>query len=81
MRDARSQRALLNGTLAVTASYIAGETPRISAVLSRQRLTRRRTASPPTFGTVFVLGTGGAAAMSALVILSTLGPRDDRKSS
>ena len=63
-------RALLIGTLAVTASYIAVNAAYL-AVLSPAALASSNRAAADFADRV--MGSGGAAAMSALVVLSTLG--------
>jgi basic amino acid/polyamine antiporter, APA family len=63
-------RALLIGTLAVTASYIAVNAAYLAVLSPAAVAASNRVAADFADR---VLGTGGAAAMSALVILSTLG--------
>ena len=63
-------RALLIGTLAVTASYIAVNAAYLAVLSPAAVAASDRVAADFADR---VLGTGGAAAMSALVILSTLG--------
>ena len=63
-------RALLIGTLAVTASYIAVNAAYLAVLSPAAVASSNRVAAD--FGDI-VLGNGGAAAMSALVVLSTLG--------
>ena len=63
-------RALLIGTLAVTASYIAVNAAYLAVLRPAAVAASNRVAADFADR---VLGTGGAAAMSALVILSTLG--------
>jgi basic amino acid/polyamine antiporter, APA family len=63
-------RALVIGTLAVTASYIAVNAAYLAVLSPAAVAASNRVAADFADR---VLGTGGAAAMSALVILSTLG--------
>jgi len=63
-------RALLIGTLAVTASYIAVNAAYLAVLSPAAVASSNRVAAD--FADI-VLGNGGAAAMSALVVLSTLG--------
>jgi APA family basic amino acid/polyamine antiporter len=63
-------RALLIGTLAVTASYIAVNAAYLMVLSPRAVAASNRVAADFADR---VLGSGGAAAMSALVVLSTLG--------
>jgi basic amino acid/polyamine antiporter, APA family len=63
-------RALIIGTLAVTASYIAVNAAYLAVLSPAAVAASNRVAADFADR---VLGTGGAAAMSALVILSTLG--------
>jgi APA family basic amino acid/polyamine antiporter len=63
-------RALLIGTLAVTASYIAVNAAYLAVLTPQAVASSNRVAA--NFADQ-VLGSGGAAAMSALVVLSTLG--------
>ena len=63
-------RALIIGTLAVTASYIAVNAAYLAVLSPAAVAASNRVAADFADR---VLGTGGAAAMSALVVLSTLG--------
>ena len=63
-------RALLIGTLAVTASYVAVNAAYLAVLSPAAVASSNRVAAD--FADI-VLGNGGAAAMSALVVLSTLG--------
>jgi APA family basic amino acid/polyamine antiporter len=63
-------RALLIGTLTVTASYIAVNAAYLSVLSPAAVASSNRVAADFADR---VMGTGGAAAMSALVVLSTLG--------